>query len=105
MRIFSLRGAVRLLLFLAIAAVPVVGVLLKGIVGYARMATEDDAKTVGRAAAEAVRGQPLSQQTAVIAYQAAESTARRFGATVARKDFMVHRGRQVSLTFQRTAPT
>ena len=105
MRIISPRGATRTLGFLAILAFPVLGVIDGGMVGYAHLATEDDAKVVARAAAEAVRGEALTQQTAVIAYQAAESTAQRFGATVVRKDFTVHRGGQVTLTLQRTAPT
>ena len=105
MRFFSLRGTVRLLLFLAIAAVPVIGVIDGGRVGYARFSTQDDAKVVARAAAQAVRGQPLSQQTATIAYREAESTALRFGATVARKDFTVHRDGRVTLTLERTVPT
>jgi hypothetical protein len=96
MRIISLRGVTRAFVLLAIAAVPLVGVIDGGMVGYVRLSTEDDAKTVARAAAEAVRGQPLSQQTAVIAYQEAESTARRFGATVDRKDFTVHRDGRVT---------
>jgi hypothetical protein len=105
MRIISLRGVIKTLSLVAIAAVPLVGVIDVGVVGYARLATVDDAKVVARAAAEAVRGQALTQQTALIAYQAAELTALRFGASVARKDFTVHRDGQVTLTLQRTAPT
>jgi hypothetical protein len=105
MRFFSLRGIVRLLLFLALAAVPVIGLIDGGRVGYNRLSTQDDAKTVARAAAQAVRDQPLTQQTAVIAYQAAESTARSFGATVVRKDFTVHRDGKVTLTLERTVHT
>ena len=84
MRIISPRGVTRALGILVLAAVPVLGVIDGGVVGYAHLATEDDAKVVARAAAEAVRGEALTQQTAVIAYQAADSTAHRFGATVAR---------------------
>jgi hypothetical protein len=105
MRIISLRGVTRAFGVVAIAAVPLVGVIDGAVVGYARLATEDDAKVVARAAAEAVRGQALTQQTALIAYQAADLTARQFGATVVRKDFSVHRDGQVTLTLQRSAPT
>jgi hypothetical protein len=105
MRLLSPRGIVRILLFLALAAVPVIGIIDGGRVGYNRLSTQDDAKTVARAAAQAVRDQPLTQQTAVIAYQAAESTARSFGATVVRKDFTVHRDGKVTLTLERTVPT
>jgi hypothetical protein len=105
MRLLSPRGIVRILLFLALAAVPVIGIIDGGRVGYNRLSTQDDAKTVARAAAQAVRDQPLTQQTAVIAYQAAESTARSFGATVVRKDFTVHRDGKVTLTLERTVHT
>ena|SRR6266496_205145 len=105
MRFLSLRGIVRLLLFLALAVVPVIGIIDGGRVGYNRLSTEDDAKVVARAAAQAIRDQPLTQQTAVIAYEAAESTARGFGATVDRKDFTVHRDGKVTLTLERTVHT
>jgi hypothetical protein len=105
MRIISLRGATRAFVLVVITAVPLLGVIDSGVVGYARLATEDDAKVVARAAADAVRGQPLTQQTALTAYEEADATARRLGATVARKDFTVHRDGQVTLTMERTAPT
>lgn len=105
MRIVPFRSVIRPLGIMTLAAVPLLGVIDTGAVGYARLATDDDAATVARAAAEAVRGLALSQQTAQIAYQAADSTARRFGATVARKDFAVHRDGRVTLTLERTAPT
>jgi hypothetical protein len=105
MPIISLRGITRALVILVATAVPLVGVIDGGAIGYARFATEDDAKTVAHAAAEAIRGQRLSQETAQIAYQAADATAQRFGATVLRKDFAVHRDGRVTLTLRRTAPT
>jgi hypothetical protein len=97
--------ATRTLGVLVILAVMVLGVIDGGVVGYAHVATEDDAKVVARAAAEAVRGERVTEQTAVIAYQAAESIAHRFGATVPRNDFTVHSDGQVTLTLQRSAPT
>jgi len=101
----SLRGVTRAFALLVIMAVPLLGVIDIGVVGYARLATEDDAKVVARAAADAVRGQPLTQQAALIAYEEAAATAHRLGATVAKKDFTVHRNGQVTLTMERTAPT
>jgi hypothetical protein len=105
MRIITPRGVARTFVVLAVSAGPLLGVIDGGAVGYARLATEDDARTVGHAAVEAVRGEPLTQQTALSAYRAASATAARFGATVDRADFAVHRDGSVTLTLHRTAPT
>jgi hypothetical protein len=105
MRIISFRGVTRAFAFVVLAGIPLLSVVDVGAVGYARLATEDDAKVVARAAADAVRSQPLTQQTAQIAYEHAEDTAHRFNATVSPKDFAVHRNGTVTLTLHRTAPT
>jgi hypothetical protein len=105
MRTISFGGVVRALLLLAVTALPVLGVVDGGSIGYARLSTEDDARTVALAAAQAVRGEPLTQQTALTAYRTASATASRFGATVAQKDFTVHGDGSVTLTLSRKAPT
>jgi hypothetical protein len=69
------------------------------------MSTEHDASTVAYAAAAAVRGMPITPQTAVIAYKAADELADRLGATVQQKDFRVNVNGGITLTLTKTAPT
>jgi hypothetical protein len=105
MRIIAPRGTIRTLGFLAIVAVPILGAIDGGSVVYSRMATEHDAPTVAAAAAAAVRGMPITPDTAVIAYRAAGEIADRLGATVQKKDFRVNLNGGITLTLTRTAST
>ena len=105
MRILAPRGTIRALIFLAVVAVPLIGAIDGGSVLYSRTATEHDASTVAYAAAAAVRGMPITPQTAVIAYQAAGEIAVRLGGTVQQKDFRVNVNSGITLTLTRTAPT
>jgi hypothetical protein len=100
----STRGSVQAMSFLAVVAVPLLGAIDGGSVLYSRMATENDASTVAYAAAAAVRGMPITPQTAVIAYQAADEIADRLGGTVQQKDFRLNLNGGITLTLTRTAP-
>jgi hypothetical protein len=99
------RGAIRALIFLAVLAVPLLGAIDGGSVLYSRTATEHDASTVAYAAAAAVRGMPITPQTAVTAYEAADKLAHQLGGTVQQKDFRVNRNGGITLTLTRTART
>ncbi len=99
-----IKGLTRTLVLLAGVAVPVIAAIDGGSLGYARLAADDNARKAGSAATEAIRGRPLTEQTALTAYRAASAAAERSGATVAKRDFAVHGDGSVTLTLARTAP-
>ena len=98
-----IRGLGRTAVLLAGIAVPAIAAIDGGSVGYARLAVDDNARKAGQAAAEAIRGRPPTEQTALLAYRAASAAAGLSGATVARSDFAVHGDGSVTLTVSRTA--
>lgn len=77
----------------------------------ARIQVEDDAKASGRFAAQSITGQQVNQQTAVVAYNAAQTALPNNKETIIqngpgdRQDFRVDADGSVTLTVQRPAPT
>ena len=65
----------------------------------------DDARDVGFAAAESVRGLPSTQQSAVVAYDAATRRGAVAALHIDRQGFTVYPDGKVTLTVTRTAPT
>lgn len=70
-----------------------------------RVSTPDRVHDAGRAAAEAVEGLALTQQSAVLAYDAARSAAADHSLQIDQDDFRVLPHGRVRITATRTAPT
>jgi hypothetical protein len=96
---------IRSLVYLAFAVAFLLGAVDGGSVLLTRIATPDDVKAAGQAAAEAVDGMPTNRRTAEVAYAAAADMARRDSVGVATKGFTVYPDGRVRLTGTRTAPT
>jgi hypothetical protein len=90
---------------LAAVALAVVCLVDAGSLAIVHVTVPDHAREAGRAAAEASKGLPATQRTAVVAYEAAQRVAVRHDETVRRDDFTVYDDGWVTLTVQRTAPT
>lgn len=91
-------------LFLA-AALLLVAVIDGGSVTMSRLAVPDDTLTAGHEAAKAVEGLPVTQQSAVVAFEAAQRSATPQGLTVGADDFQLYADGRVTLTASRVAPT
>jgi len=76
-----------------------------GSIVLSRLALTDSAVTVGHDAAQAVEALPVTQQTAVIAFEAAQTAAGSQGLTVPTDDFELYHDGRITLTLTRTAPT
>lgn len=76
-----------------------------GSIVLSRLALTDYAVTVGHDAAQAVEALPVTQQTAVIAFEAAQTAAGSQGLTVRTDDFELYHDGRITLTVTRTAPT
>ena len=74
-------------------------------VAIVRAAVPDGARDAGNAAVQAVEGLPGTQQSAVVAYDAATLRGSAAALHVDRKGFTVYPDGKVTLTVTRTAPT
>jgi hypothetical protein len=90
---------------LAAIALIVVALMDAGSLAIVHVTVPDHAREAGRAAAQASHGLPATQQTALVAYEAAQRVADPHDETVRRDDFTVYDDGRVTLTVQRTAPT
>ena len=90
--------------FLA-AALFLIALVDGGSVVMSRLTVPDDAVAAGHEAAQAVEGLPVTQETVVLAFEAAQSAATPRGVTVEADDFALYRDGRVTLTVSRTAPT
>jgi hypothetical protein len=90
-------------LFAAVALV--VTLIDGGSVVLTTLSVPDDALDAGHAAAKAVEGMASTQQTAVVAFDAARVVAAGHGLSVATDDFTIYPDGRVRLTVSRTAPT
>lgn len=93
------------LAWVAVAALSVLLLVDSGALMLSRMATPDRARDAGHAAALAVEGHVVSQQTAVLAYDAARAAASEHALRISTEDFRVLPGGRIRLTASRTAPT
>jgi hypothetical protein len=96
-----LRGVPSLL----IATAVVLGGLDAGSVMLTQIRVPDDVRRAGLVAAETVSGQPVTRQTAQLAFEAASAEAGQHGIAVSTKDFTIYPDGRVTLTGGRTAPT
>ena len=76
-----------------------------GSVAITKASVPDDARDAGYAAAEAVHALPNTQQTAVVAYDAATRRGTAAALHIERRGFTVYPDGKVTLTVTRTAPT
>ena len=91
--------------FFLAAALALVAVIDGGSVVMSRLAVPDDTLTAGHAAAKAAEGLPVTEQTAVVAFEAAQRSATPQGLTVGTDDFQLYADGRVTLTASRVAPT
>ena len=101
MRIPGLRP----LILTATAVLMALGVLDTGSIVLTRIAVPDQVREAGYAATEAVGDQPITRQTAQVAYRAAREQAATAGNRVHTKDFALLPDGRVHLTAGRNAPT
>jgi hypothetical protein len=76
-----------------------------GSVMLTRISVTDDARNAGYNAAAAAQNLPTTRQTALIAFEAAQETAKEKGLTVSTEDFTLYPDGRVRLTTGRAAPT
>lgn len=87
------------------AALFLIALIDGGSIVMSRLTVPDDAMAAGHEAAQAVEGLPVTQQTVVLAFEAAQGAATPRGVTVEADDFALYADGRVTLTVSRTAPT
>lgn len=100
-----LMNALRALAFVVVAALLTGAAVDGGSIVLTRLSVPDDAADVGHAAAANTEGQPATQQTAVVAFDAARRAAAPLGVRVRPDDFTLYPDGRVTVTATRTAPT
>jgi len=86
-------------------ALVVVALVDAGSLALAHATVPYHAREAGRAAANASKGLPATQQTALVAYEAAQRVADLHDETVRRQDFTLYKDGRVTVTVYRRAPT
>jgi hypothetical protein len=95
----------RSLAALVTATVVVLGAVDAGSIALTKASVPDDVRRAGQVAASAVKGQPATRQTARLAFDAAQTEARKHGIVVSTEDFTLYPDGRVTLTAGKTAPT
>jgi hypothetical protein len=87
------------------AAFLLIALIDGGSVVLTSLSVPDDTQAAGQTAAAAVEGAPATQQSVVVAFEAAQLTGTENSLRVHTKDFILYPDGRVSLTASRVAPT